>query len=212
MVLHCEWHATFLLYILLIRYSFDYFYNQNELIKNGSSLGVALNFDSLTVINGIIDQYIQAPYYPEFALHNTYNITAYNQSVYQYSQYALYMSYGCLQQLEGCFEVDQTTLSGQAICAEAANMCRDNVEGLYYNFGDRGVYDIRHPYDDPTPADYFVDYLNLPAIQAAIGVVSTSLANNLSNLADGKLDRTLTTAALTTRFTLHSSRLVTLGT
>lgn len=49
-------------------------------------------------------------------------------------------------------------------------MCRDNVEGIYYNFGGRGVYDIRHPYDDPTPPTYFEDYLNLPAVQQAIGV------------------------------------------
>lgn len=152
--------------------SFDYFYNQNQLIKNGSSSGIPLSFDSLTVINGIIDQYVQAPYYPEFSRHNTYNISLYNQSVYDYTQYALYMPNGCLSQLEFCAEVDRSTWSGQAACAEAANMCRDNVEGVYYNFGDRGVYDIRHPYEDPTPADYFVDYLNLPTVQAAIGVVS----------------------------------------
>ena len=24
-------------------------------------------------------------------------------------------------------------------------MCRDNVEGPYYSYGGRGVYDIRHP-------------------------------------------------------------------
>ena len=31
-------------------------------------------------------------------------------------------------------------------------------------------YSIRHPYDDPTPPTYFVDYLNLPKIQNALGV------------------------------------------
>ena len=29
---------------------------------------------------------------------------------------------------------------------------------------------IRHPYDDPTPPTYFVDYLNLASTQAALGV------------------------------------------
>jgi carboxypeptidase C (cathepsin A) len=49
-------------------------------------------------------------------------------------------------------------------------MCRDNVEGPYYEYGQRGVYDIRHPIDDPTPPEYFADYLNLPAVQQALGV------------------------------------------
>jgi carboxypeptidase C (cathepsin A) len=32
------------------------------------------------------------------------------------------------------------------------------------------VYDIRHPYEDPTPPDYFVDYLNQASVQDALGV------------------------------------------
>ena len=32
------------------------------------------------------------------------------------------------------------------------------------------MYDIRHPYDDPTPPDYFVDYLNQAEVQDALGV------------------------------------------
>lgn len=49
-------------------------------------------------------------------------------------------------------------------------MCRDNVEGPYYQFSGRGVYDIRHPYRDPTPPTYFVKYLNLASTQQALGV------------------------------------------
>lgn len=43
---------------------FKYFYDQNELIKNGSIKGQELDFNSLTLINAIIDESIQAPYYP----------------------------------------------------------------------------------------------------------------------------------------------------
>ena len=49
-------------------------------------------------------------------------------------------------------------------------MCRDNVEGVYYSYGGRGVYDIRHPYEDPTPPTYFTEYLNLASTQNALGV------------------------------------------
>lgn len=40
---------------------FNYFYEQNGLIANGSMEGIQLNFNTLGIINGIIDEYIQAP-------------------------------------------------------------------------------------------------------------------------------------------------------
>ena len=49
-------------------------------------------------------------------------------------------------------------------------MCRNNVEGPYYYYSGRGVYDIRHPSDDPTPPSYYVDYLNMDSTRNALGV------------------------------------------
>ncbi|KAI9708649.1 MAG: hypothetical protein M1820_003867 [Bogoriella megaspora] len=149
---------------------FNYFYDQNQAIANGSASGVELNFNTLGLGNAIIDEYIQAPYYPEFAVNNTYGIKAYNDTVYNYARFATYMPSGCLSQVAACRQVDKSTLSGQAVCTEAADMCRDNVEGVYYSFGGRGVYDIRHPYDDPTPPELFPDYLNQAHVQDALGV------------------------------------------
>lgn len=37
--------------------------------------------DTLGIINGIIDEQIQAPYYPEFAVNNTYGIKAINDTI-----------------------------------------------------------------------------------------------------------------------------------
>jgi hypothetical protein len=39
---------------------YNYFYQQNEAIRNGSTKGVELQMDTLGVINGIIDEQIQA--------------------------------------------------------------------------------------------------------------------------------------------------------
>lgn len=64
------------------------------------------------------------------------------------------------------------------ICNEAADMCRDNVESPYYYYSGRGVYDIRHPYDDPTPPSNYPDYLNLPEVQEALGVTLNYSGNN----------------------------------
>ncbi|KAF2762325.1 peptidase S10, serine carboxypeptidase [Pseudovirgaria hyperparasitica] len=150
---------------------YNYFYEQNQLISDGTVEGVELNLNSLGIGNGIIDELIQAPYYPEFATNNTYGIKAINDTVYNYMKFALNMpGMGCLDQVKACRTTNRTTLSDQAICSEAQSMCRDNVEGPYYAVGNRGVYDIRHPLDDPEPAGYFPEYLNQPEVQDALGV------------------------------------------
>ncbi|KAI9832744.1 MAG: hypothetical protein M1826_001303 [Phylliscum demangeonii] len=149
---------------------YRYFDAQNKAIRNGTAQGVALQMNTLGIINGIIDEVTQAPYYPEFAVNNTYGIRAINDTVYNYMKFALNMPGGCLDQVAYCRATNRTTVSEQAICSEAANMCRDNVEGPYYAFGGRGVYDIRHPINDPTPPSYFRNYLNQPSIQNALGV------------------------------------------
>lgn len=152
---------------------FNYFNEQNKAIKNGSVEGIPLDFNALGIINGIIDEYTQAPYYPEFAVNNTYGIKSVNDTVYSYMKFAAYMPSGCLDQVQLCREARATPELDQAtdaICSEAQSMCRDNVEGPYYAFGGRGVYDIRHPYNDPTPPEYFTEYLQQGAIQEAIGV------------------------------------------
>ena len=149
---------------------FHYFQDQNAAVANGTQNGTALTINTLGIGNGIINERIQAPFYPQFAVNNTYGIHAYNDTVFNYANFAYYMNNGCRDQIDLCAEADQSTLSGQAICTEAADMCRDNVESPYYNYGGRGVYDIRHPYDDPTPPSYFEDYLNQGFVQQAIGV------------------------------------------
>lgn len=112
---------------------FSYFNEQNALIADGSQPGVQLSFSTLGIINGIVDYYTQAPFYPEFAVHNTYGITAYNETIYNYAKFATSMSQGCLEQIEGCVTARQYGSSVTfAYCTEAANMCRDNVEGMFY--------------------------------------------------------------------------------
>lgn len=118
---------------------FNYFYEQNQLISNGSIQGIELNFNTLGVGNGIIDEFVQAPYYPEFAVNNTYGIQSYNDTVYNYAKFATYFSNGCLAQIEQCRSTNRTQIADYAICSEAAAMCRDNVEGLYYSYGQRGT-------------------------------------------------------------------------
>ncbi|KAL9603027.1 MAG: hypothetical protein Q9219_001391 [cf. Caloplaca sp. 3 TL-2023] len=150
---------------------FNYFYEQNEMIRNGTTNGTELIFDTLGIGNGILDLYTQAPYYPEFTQRNSYGIQLVNETVYNYMKFACFMpDIGCLDQVEACRKVNRSTEVGQLYCQQATDQCRTNVEEPYYEFGGRGVYDIRHPYDDPTPPPYFNDYLNQAAVQNALGV------------------------------------------
>ena len=149
---------------------YNYFYQQNEAIRNGSTKGVELQMDTLGIINGIIDEQIQGPYYPEFAVNNTYGIKSINDTVYTFMKQAFYYPSGCNDQIEYCKQSDRSTEEGQLTCSQAMNLCRSLVEQPYYEFGGRGVYDIRHPYDDPTPPSYFEDFLNLASTQQALGV------------------------------------------
>ncbi|KAK5116401.1 hypothetical protein LTR62_007948 [Meristemomyces frigidus] len=174
---------------------YNYFQQQNKLIENGTMPGYGLNFNSLGIGNGIIDEQIQAPYYPEFAVNNTYGIKAYNDTVYSYAVFANNMMNGCQDQIQYCREAAASINGGlvgdvitnvaasnpsvATLCSEAQDMCRDNVESPYYYYGGRGVYDIRHPYADVTPPEYFTDYLNTAYVQNALGVsVNYTESNN----------------------------------
>ncbi|KAJ5464189.1 hypothetical protein N7475_007324 [Penicillium sp. IBT 31633x] len=149
---------------------FDHFYEQNQKIENGTLDGVQLEFNTLGIINGLIDQGIQANYYPEFAVNNTYGIKSVNDTVYNYMKFANEMPKGCQTLIALCNLTKRQAVPDYAMCSEATYMCRDNVEGPYYSFSGRGTYDIRHPAQDPTPPDYLEEYLNQPSIQEAIGV------------------------------------------
>ncbi|KAL9102580.1 MAG: hypothetical protein Q9163_002298 [Psora crenata] len=158
---------------------FNYFYQQNQLIANGTVTGTELVFDTLGIINGIYDLYTQAPYYPEFAVNNTYGIKAVNDTVYSYMKFACYMSGGCLDLASICAQVNRSTDVGMQYCFQATDQCRTNVESPYYAYSGRGVYDIRHPYEDPTPPLYFRDYLNMAKVQNALGVnLNYTVSNN----------------------------------
>ena len=149
---------------------FKYFSEQNQLIQKGVMNGTFFNMDTLGIGNGLIDEYIQVPWYPEFAMYNTYGIKAYNETVYNYAKFALNKPNGCLAQINFCRANNHSSIADLGFCSEAVGMCRDNVESLYYEFSGRGIYDIRHPFRDPIPPKYFIDYLNQAQIQNAIGV------------------------------------------
>ena len=128
---------------------YEYFYEQNQLIANGTQAGCELHMDTLGIINGIVSELIQAPYYPEFTQPwgNTYGIKAVNDTIYNFMKTMYYIPGGCRDSILDCYESDVSTEAGKDACSYATNICRGFVEEPYYEYGGRGVYDIRHPYE-----------------------------------------------------------------
>ncbi|KAI8629907.1 Alpha/Beta hydrolase protein [Xylariaceae sp. FL1651] len=149
---------------------FKYFYDQNELIKNGSAKGVELNMHTLGIINGIISSTIQTPYYPEFAAHNTYGIKAVNETIYNYMKMNWEFPGACKDSIGYCYDGDRSTPDGLALCSQAVALCRGLVEGPYYAVSGRNPYDIRAMDSADIPPEPWVKYLNTAKVQNAIGV------------------------------------------
>ena len=149
---------------------FNYFYDQNQAIANGSAQGVQLEMHTLGIGNGIYDEGIQAGYYPEFAVNNTYGIKGVNDTIYSFMKLANTIENGCQDYVAYCAESLRNSLADFETCAQATSLCRTFVEEPYYAYSGRGVYDIRHPLRDPTPPTYFEGFLNLASTQEALGV------------------------------------------
>ncbi|KAI1344910.1 peptidase [Xylariaceae sp. FL0016] len=149
---------------------YNYFYEQNELIKSGDAPGCELNMHTLGIINGIISSEIQTPYYPEFAYHNTYGLKTVNESIYNYMKMNWEFPGACKDSIAYCIEADRSTPDGKAVCSQATAICRNLVEGPYYEASGRNAYDIRAQADAEVPPGHWVDYLNSAEVQNAIGV------------------------------------------
>lgn len=101
---------------------FQYFYEQDGMIKNGPQHGIELKMNSLGIINGFVDALIQSPYYPEFAANNTYGIKAINDTIYSFPKTMYEIPGGCRDSILACDEADRDTEAGIQSCVYATRM------------------------------------------------------------------------------------------
>lgn len=132
---------------------------------NMSRVDIPVTPGSLLIGNGYVDVNIQEPYYPLYAVNNSYGIKMLNDSAFLDTMTAYYGAGGCKDLLNKC----QLTGSN-ADCAAADDYCYNYVEAPVYDDSNRGVYDISHFIDDPTPPEQYLLYLNQPSVQQALGV------------------------------------------
>ena len=147
--------------------------SNGTLSKNGT---IDIKLASLGIVNGCVDDLIQAPYYPVMAINNTYGLTAINPTRASLANASFYASGGCQDLIMQCRtavvthdpqnEGDVSLVND--ICASAYSSCTTNVMEPYYDAG-RSVYDIAHYLPDPFPPSTYLEYLNTPEFQAAVG-------------------------------------------
>ncbi|EMD67611.1 hypothetical protein COCSADRAFT_290988 [Bipolaris sorokiniana ND90Pr] len=158
-----------------------YFQEQNEKIENGTwnEAGEThvLHLDTLLIINGCIDRYVQWPGYPVMAHNNTYGIQAVNQSRYQEVLDNLYRQGGCLEQIEVCRNLslayDPTNQGFNATvnkaCEAAETFCSEKIRDPYFDT-DLNYYDISAPGAASYPPPWYQGFLNQPHVQQDLGV------------------------------------------
>lgn len=142
----------------------------NQYIEQQNALNISgaheIHLESVAIGNGWYDPLIQYAAYYNFSVYpgNTYDYSPYNASIQAQVYNAMYGPGNCYD-----MTVDCNTRGDNDICSAADNWCYNEVEAPLDNIPDRDEYDIRELQPDPFPPTFYVDYLNSPTVQEAIG-------------------------------------------
>ncbi|KAF2085724.1 alpha/beta-hydrolase [Saccharata proteae CBS 121410] len=158
----------------------EYIEAQNAANASGTH---EIHLESVMIGNGWFDPLIQYQAYYNFSVWpgNTYDYQPFNETVADMWYNNLYGPGNCYDQTVDCYAsgVDE-------VCSAADNFCYAEVENLYDIYAGRDEYDFRELTPDPFPYDFYVDYLNTPEVQAAIGAYTNfSESNNAVGTAFG---------------------------
>ncbi len=152
---------------------------QNALMLDGalsSNTNIQIRLKSLGIINGCVDDLIQAPYYPVMAVNNTYGLTAINPTRANLANASFYAAGGCRDLINACRTAvtqldpddEGNVASVNTQCFTAHSSCTSNVMQAFADSG-RSMYDIAHFLPDPFPPRTYLEYLNTAVFQQSIG-------------------------------------------
>ncbi|KAI1453303.1 alpha/beta-hydrolase [Annulohypoxylon moriforme] len=146
----------------------------NGTMSNTTTIEIRLA--SLGIVNGCVDDLIQAPYYPIMATDNSYGFKAINSVRAQMANSSFYADGGCRDLINQC----RSAVAGKdpnntgsvadvnSICESAYTSCTNNVMAPYSDAG-RSVYDISADLPDSFPPRRYLEYVNTASFQSAIG-------------------------------------------
>ncbi|KAJ5547307.1 hypothetical protein N7494_004892 [Penicillium frequentans] len=140
-----------------------YFLEQNAKKIPGA---IDIELENVFIGNGWFDPLIQYQAYYNFSVSpgNTYDYDPYNSTIKAEWYNNLYGKGNCVDQTRECYATGRND-----ICSAADDFCAEKVESLYDIYSGRDEYDMRELSSDPFPYVFYVDYLNSPKVQAAIG-------------------------------------------
>jgi carboxypeptidase C (cathepsin A) len=157
----------------------EFFEEQNRKRITGeisSNATLEVKLASVGIVNGIIDELIQAPYYPMFAANNTYGIKAITDLDMYNALSTLNGPGGCKEGITNCRSLmDSQDPDGEGdvanvnqACATAFSACNDLLN--VYETSGRSYYDVRQLLPDTIPNGAYLEYLNEASVQKSIGV------------------------------------------
>lgn len=153
-----------------------YFEQQNEARLIGtipSNSSLAIQLQTVGIINGKIDDLVQDYYYPSFAYNNTYGIETITltDELNELNEYAN----DCVSQIEDCRNAMILTdpegygdVDGTNDLCSAAQITCNNIMSTYVAAG-YYPYDIRQMIPSPDPPAAYQEYLNNDTVLQAIG-------------------------------------------
>ncbi|KAJ7322923.1 alpha/beta-hydrolase [Mycena albidolilacea] len=149
-----------------------YFNAQNALIESGDLAGQKIVFTSLMINDGKHDPLIQYASYISFAADAPGYGPLQSESVIGAMSDAFYKEAGCRAQLEDCYAAGTKRASDNALCAAANDLCNQDI----FHPAIRGYdsSDLRQMSNStsPFPPTYYISFLNLDSVRAAIGATS----------------------------------------
>lgn len=143
-------------------------FNEYIELQNAKNISGAhhIKLESVLIGNGWYDPMLQYIAYYNFTVYpgNTYDYSPYNASIKAQLYNNLFGPGNCVDQIKACYAIGTNE-----VCSTADTFCADVVEEVYDNVLNRDEYDIRELEPDPFPYEFYVDYLNSPKVQSAIG-------------------------------------------
>ncbi|KAF2827958.1 alpha/beta-hydrolase [Ophiobolus disseminans] len=156
----------------------SFFQSQNSKIERGVLNATHLYLDTLGITNGCIDSKIEAPFYPEFAINNTYGFRAISNATYLDARNNLTKEGGCFGLIEQCRNLatlhDPDNIGTNDVvnnaCATATLYCFQFVQGAYTAESGRNAFDISRSTHAIFPPDYIIGLMNQAWVQRDLGV------------------------------------------
>ena len=153
--------------------------------QNAKNIAGAHNISLAGVLigNGWYDPLIQYQAYYNYTVDpgTTYDFQFFNKSIEHLMYNNLYGPGNCVDMLNDCL-----ARGINEVCQYADNFCENQVENIFDTYAARDEYDSRELAPDPFPPEFYVDYLNTPEVQKAIGsYINYTESNNAVSFSFG---------------------------